>query len=61
MKQLVEQLVKLGYNLMYEYNPIEQQIYYTVMCGDRMIDMGLADEITFEGILQDIVGNCIYC
>ena len=61
MKQLIEQLIRLSYVVSYEYNPVEQLIYYQVWCGDILIDMGLADEITFEGELSRVVKECIEC
>lgn len=48
------QLKSLGYSVVYEYNPIDQLVHYTVHCGEELVDMGLADEITFEGKLKEV-------
>lgn len=61
MKHLIEQLMKLGYSIAYTFNPVEQLVYYTVHCGEDLVDMGMADEITLEGQLKEICDECIRC
>ncbi len=61
MRHIVEQLRGLGYIVTYEYNPIDQLVYYIVYCGEDLIDMGLADEITLEGKLKEVCEEYIRC
>lgn len=61
MKQIIEQLQGLGYTVAYTYEPIDQLVHYTVHCEGLLVDMGLADEITFEGKLKEVCESCISC
>lgn len=58
MEQVIKQLQSLGYRVIYEYDPITQLIQYIVWCGDKMVDVGMADEITFEEQLKEVC-DCI--
>lgn len=58
MEAIIKQLRELGYNVLYEYNPMEQRVYYQVWCGEKLLDLGLADELNWEDKLRSICQEC---
>lgn len=59
--EIIKSLMELGYRVVFEYDPIEQLIYYTVWCGDELFDVGLADEMNWEKKLKEVCMECIQC